>query len=106
VPIPFTVAALGGSVPIPTLAGADELKVAAGTQTGETFVVRGKGLPDVRTGVRGSQHVRVRVITPEKLTPRQREQLEEFAREGGDQLGDAKGWFARLRDTLSGEEQA
>ncbi len=105
VPIPFTTAALGGSVPIPTLAGPDELKVGAGTQTGKTFLVRGKGLPDVRTGVRGSQHVTVRVVTPEKLSPRQRELLEEYAREGGDQLNQDKGWFARLRDTLSGEEQ-
>lgn len=105
VPVPFTTAALGGSVSIPTLAGPDELKVGAGTQTGKVFLVRGKGLPDVRTGVRGSQHVRVRVVTPEKLTPRQRELLEEFAREGGDQLDEEKGWFARLRDTLSGEEQ-
>jgi molecular chaperone DnaJ len=103
-PIPFTVAALGGSVTISTLAGTDELKIPAGTQTGETFVVRGKGLPDVRTGVRGSQHVRVHVVTPEKLTARQRELLEEFAREGGDQVENANGWFDRLRDALSGEE--
>jgi len=104
IPLAFTVAALGGTVPIPTLEEPDELRIPAGTQTGETFVVRGKGLPDVRTGVRGSEHVRVRVITPEKLSPRQRELLEEYAREGGDQVEDARGWFARVRDALRGEE--
>jgi molecular chaperone DnaJ len=104
IPLPFTVAALGGTVPIPTLGEPDELRIPAGTQTGETFVVRGKGLPDVRTGVRGSEHVRVRVITPEKLSARQRELLEEYAREGGDQVEDARGWFARVRDALRGEE--
>jgi len=54
--------------------------------------------------VRGSEHVRVRVITPEKLSARQRELLEEYAREGGDQVEDARGWFARVRDALRGEE--
>jgi molecular chaperone DnaJ len=104
IPLPFTVAALGGTVPIPTLGEPDDLRIPAGTQTGETFVVRGKGLPDLRTGVRGSEHVRVRVITPEKLSARQRELLEEYAREGGDQVEDARGWFARVRDALRGEE--
>ena len=104
VPIPFTVAALGGRVAVPTLDGTDQITIPAGTQTGETAVVRGKGLPDVRTGVRGSQHVRLRVVTPTKLTSRQRELLAEFAREGGDQVEDPKGWFERFRDTLSGQE--
>ncbi len=102
-PIPFTVAALGGSVAVPTLWGPDELKVPAGTQSGQSFVVRGRGLPDVRTGVRGSEHVRVHVATPRKLTARQRELLEEFAREGGDGLDEAKGWFQRFREALGGE---
>ncbi len=103
-PIPFTVAALGGSVSVPTLDGSDEITVPSGTQTGESFVVRGRGVPDVRTGVRGSLHVRVRVVTPRKLTPKQREILAEFAREGGEEIDDEKGWFERLRNTMRGEE--
>jgi molecular chaperone DnaJ len=103
-PIAFTTAALGGAVEVPTLAdGPEELSVPAGTQTGETLTLIGRGLPDLRTGVRGSQHVTVRVVTPTKLTPRQREVLEQFAAEGGDQI-ETKGWFARIRDALRGEE--
>lgn len=104
VPIPFTAAALGGAVHVPTLDGPEELTIPPATQTGRSFALRGRGLPDVRTGVRGSEHVRVRVITPTKLTARQREILAEFAREGGDRVDDEKGWIARLRDALRGEE--
>lgn len=102
-PIPFTTAALGGPVTVPTLDGSEEVVVPAGSQTGKEIVVRGGGLPDVQTGVRGSLHVRVRVVTPRRLSERQRELLEEFAREGGDQLDEEKGWFARFRDALTGE---
>jgi molecular chaperone DnaJ len=64
----------------------------------------GRGLPDARNGVRGALHVTVRVVTPQKLTPRQQELLEEYAREGGDQVEEDKGWFARLKDALAGED--
>jgi molecular chaperone DnaJ len=104
-PIPFTAAALGGTAAVPTLSGPEELRVPPGTQTGETFVLRGKGLPDIRTGVRGSQHVTVRISTPGDLTPRQRELLEEFAREGGDKIQDPPSWFDRLRSALRGERE-
>ncbi len=103
VPIPFTTAALGGKVPIPTLGGTEELAVPAGTQTGSVLSVRHLGLPDARTGVRGSLHVRVRVVTPRKLTKRQRDLLSEFAEEGGDSIDGEKGWFARFKEALSGE---
>jgi molecular chaperone DnaJ len=104
VPIPFTTAALGGSIRVPTLDGPEQIDIPAGTQTGAVIPVRGKGLPDVRTGVPGSLHVKVRVVTPAKLTERQRQLLTEFAREGGDRVEDEKGWFARFRDALRGED--
>jgi len=102
-PIAFTTAALGGKVMIPTLEGTKELTIPAGTQTGERLVVRDWGLPDMRTGVRGSIHVVVRVVTPRRLTERQRELLGEFAQAGGDQVEDEKGWFSRPREALRGE---
>ena len=105
VPIPFTTAALGGEIAVPTLDGEDRLALPAGTQTGRSFVLRGRGLPDARTGVRGSEHVVVHVVTPPRLTPRQKELLAEFASEGGDQIDDPKGWFARVRDALRGEDE-
>ncbi|MBN1458530.1 MAG: molecular chaperone DnaJ, partial [Armatimonadetes bacterium] len=68
-----------------------------------SFVMKGAGLPDVRTGVRGDQHVTVRVVTPTNLTPHQRELLTEFVNEGGDKMETEKGWFARFRDALRGD---
>jgi molecular chaperone DnaJ len=103
-PIPFTTAALGGAIRIPALDGSEDLSIPAGTQTGEVLSIPALGLPDPRTGVRGSLRVRVRVVTPRRLTKKQRELLEEFAHEGGDEIDEEKGWFARLKDALSGEE--
>ncbi len=103
-PVPFTMAALGGTIMTPTLEAPEELHIPAGTQTGKTLSLLGRGLPDPRTGVRGSLYVKVRIVTPRSLTPRQRELLEEYAREGGDRLEEEKGWFARFRDALRGEE--
>ncbi len=105
IPVAFPTAALGGTVPIPTLGGADKLSIPAGTQGGAVFTVARKGLPDVRTGVPGQQYVRVRVVTPKKLTARQSELLAEFAGEGGDQIEDEKGWIERLREALRGDDQ-
>jgi molecular chaperone DnaJ len=104
VPTPFTVAALGGDLPVPTLDGSEDLTVPPGTHSGDAFVIRGRGLPDIRTGVRGSLHARVRVVTPTQLTQRQRAILAEFAQEGGDKIDDQRGWFARFRGALSGED--
>jgi molecular chaperone DnaJ len=104
VPIPFTTAALGGKIVIPALDRREDLGVPGGTQTGDVLSIRGLGLPDPRTGVRGSLHVKVRVVTPRKLSKRQRELLAEFAREGGDAMDEEKGWFARFRDAISGED--
>lgn len=53
-------------------------KIPAGTQTGKTFRLRGKGAPNVRGYGQGDQHVKVRVVTPTKLTSRQKEILKEF----------------------------
>ena len=77
-PIPFTVAALGGEVEVPTLHGPAALKVPPGTQSGTLFRLRGKGIPDPRTET-GDQHVRVRVEVPRDLSSAQRKQLETLA---------------------------
>jgi molecular chaperone DnaJ len=80
--IPFTTAALGGTVKVPTLAGEEDLRVPAGTQSGDTLQLRGHGLPDPQTRVRGSLYVTVKVVTPKHLSRKQRKLLEELAEEG------------------------
>ncbi|TAM72705.1 molecular chaperone DnaJ [bacterium] len=103
-PITFPQAALGGDVTIPTLAGEPTtLHVPPGTQTATVFRVRGKGMPSVRGGGFGDLLVHANVVVPRKLTKHQREILEEFARAGGDQVEEEKGFFERVKDAFGVE---
>ena len=78
-PISFTQAALGDEVDVPILKGTNKMKIPAGTQPGQTFRLRGKGLVDVESGSLGDQYVMVKVVIPQKLTRKQKETLKEFA---------------------------
>jgi|JI10StandDraft_1071094.scaffolds.fasta_scaffold167632_2 molecular chaperone DnaJ len=78
VPISFPQAALGAPISVPTLDGKARIKVPAGTQSGRTLRLKGKGLPAVQGRGQGDQVVRLQIETPEHLTPRQIELLEEF----------------------------
>lgn len=84
IPIKFTLAALGGSIDVPTLAGKASLKIPAGTQSGTTFRLRGHGMPDLRGGPKGDELIRVHIEVPKKLSKEQRAKLEEFALVCGD----------------------
>jgi molecular chaperone DnaJ len=77
-PISFPQAALGAEVKVPTLEGEYLLKIPAGTQSGATFRLRGKGIASLNGGGHGDLYVRVQVHTPAKLTKRQRELLREL----------------------------
>ncbi|BET65547.1 molecular chaperone DnaJ [Opitutales bacterium ASA1] len=79
IPIKFTLAALGGTIQVPTLTGKATLKVPPGTQSGTTFRLRGKGMPNLRGGYQGDQLLRVHVEVPTTLSNDQRKKLEEFA---------------------------
>ena len=74
-PINFSVAALGGDIRVPTLEGEVRLKVPAGTQSGKSFRLRGKGVHPVRGGTQGDLYCRVEVETPVKLTAEQKQLL-------------------------------
>jgi len=75
-PISFAKAALGGDIEVPTLDGSARVKVPPGTQTHTVFRLRGKGLPDLETGRRGDELVRVTIVTPERLDPEARKLLD------------------------------
>jgi molecular chaperone DnaJ len=79
VPISFMTAALGGEIHVPTLEGQASLKIPAGTQSGTMFKLRGRGMPEMNTRVRGDLLTRVMVEVPTKLNADQRQKLEEFA---------------------------
>lgn len=102
VPINFTQAALGDEVDVPTLQGSAKLKVPEGTQSGTRFRLKGHGIPDPRGYGKGDQYVVVKVVTPTRLTTRQREILKEFAEAGGDKVDGEKGFFDRVKEALKG----
>ncbi len=77
VPISFTIAALGGSIEVPTLNGKKKIKVSAGTQSGTLQRIRGQGIGHLNGG-RGDELVRLIVHTPEKLSASQRKLMEEL----------------------------
>jgi len=82
-PINFAQAALGTEVEVPTLHGNIKLKIPAASQTGEAFRLKNKGIPHLHGRGQGDQLVKLRVITPESLTKRQRQLFEELAEELG-----------------------
>jgi len=79
VPIPFSLAALGGEVDVPTLEGKAHLKVPPGTQSGQMFKLRGKGIANMNRRDRGDLLTRLIVEVPSRLNAEQRHKLEEFA---------------------------
>lgn len=99
VPLSFPQAALGAEIEVPTLEGKVKMKLAPGTQSGSVFRLKGKGVPDVRGYGRGDELVRVTIETPRKLTARQRELLEEFAKLSGEDVQPmTKGFLDKVKE--------
>ncbi len=99
VPIPFTTAALGSEVPVPTLEGKAHLKLPAGTQSGQVFRLRGKGIINVNGRDRGDLLARLIVEVPSHLNAEQRRKLEEFAALCGEENAPLrKSFFERAKE--------
>lgn len=100
--ISFFQAALGDTVEVPTVHGNVEMTIPAGTQTGKTFRLKGKGAPRLRGGSQGDQHVTVKIVTPTKLNDAQKEALLAFAKASGDEkiAPQKKGFFNKVKDAL------
>ena len=99
VPIAMTTAALGGEFEVPTLDGARaKVKVSAGTQPGQRVRLKSKGMPVLRSKDLGDLYVQLDIETPQNLTRRQRELLEEFHKETTkDTSPTSDGFFAKLK---------
>ena len=98
-PIPFSVAALGGELAVPTLEGKAQVKIPAGTQSGQMFKLRSKGIVNVNGRERGDLLARVIVEVPTHLNAEQRQKLTEFADLCGDEntpMG--KSFFERAKE--------
>ncbi|MBS3122905.1 molecular chaperone DnaJ [Candidatus Woesearchaeota archaeon] len=78
IPISFTQACLGDEVEVPTLRGTVEMKIPSGTQTNTLFRIKGKGIPSLRGFGSGDEFVKVIIQTPNRISKRQKELLEEF----------------------------
>ncbi|WP_346244290.1 molecular chaperone DnaJ [Shouchella clausii] len=104
VPLTFPQVALGDEIEVPTLTGKVKLKIPAGTQTGTSFRLRGKGVPNVHGRGQGDQHVQVRVVTPKNLTENEKELMREFAgMSGGRPEEQNDGFFDKLRRAFKGD---
>ncbi|WP_085523318.1 molecular chaperone DnaJ [Tuberibacillus sp. Marseille-P3662] len=88
VPLNFAQVTLGDEIEVPTLHGNVKLKIPAATQTGTTFRLKGKGIPNVRGYGQGDQHVSVKVVTPKKLSDRERELFKELSEISGNSLNE------------------
>jgi molecular chaperone DnaJ len=107
IPLNFTTLALGGTIDVPTLEGAESYKVPEGTQSGTVFRLRGKGMPDVSGRGRGDLFFTAQAVTPKKLTKEQRalfDQLskvlpkEKFEPSQRDADDDEKNIFDKVKD--------
>lgn len=104
VPLTFVQAALGDEIEVPTLHGRVKLKVPAGTQTDTYFRLRNKGVPRIRGYGQGDQHVKVVVVTPTRLSEKQKDLLREFADVGGEKAhGEDVGFFERMKRAFTGD---
>jgi molecular chaperone DnaJ len=105
VPITFSQAALGATIDVPTLDGPLAQTIPAGIQSHEVIQLRGKGMPDVRSGRRGDLVAQLLVETPRSLTPRQEELLRELAElDHKNVSANRKGFFDKIKELFTGTE--
>ena len=102
VPIPFTTAALGGAIEVPTVDGSRaRVTVPPGTQSGHQFRLKSKGMTVLRSPARGDMFIEATVETPVNLNKRQQELLREFEKAGDENTGthpESEGFFARVKE--------
>lgn len=100
VPVPVTIAALGGVVTVPTLEGPEELEVKPGTQSGEVVRMSGRGMPHIGARGRGELIVLLKVETPSDLSEEEAELLRRFAALRDESIG-GKGLFDRIKEAFN-----
>jgi molecular chaperone DnaJ len=104
IPISFTQAALGAKIDVPTLKGTEQMDIPSGTQHGEIFKLKGKGLPDLRSTRNGDELVQILIEVPKKLTERQKQLLREFAgTEDAAALPQRKSFLEKLKEMFKGD---
>jgi molecular chaperone DnaJ len=104
VPISLVSAALGGNFEVPTIdGGKTRVKVPEGTQSGRRFRLQGKGMPVLRSRQLGDMYVQVVVETPQNLSKRQKELLQEFEKLSSKETHpESSGFFSRVKEFFDG----
>ena len=104
VPIPITTASLGGSIEVPTIdGGRARVNIPAGTQTGQQFRLRAKGMSVLRSNVRGDMYVQAQIETTVNLTKDQRDLPKKFEDSGGGSpkhSPESEGFFTKVKEFL------
>ncbi|HXT59782.1 MAG TPA: molecular chaperone DnaJ [Pirellulales bacterium] len=104
-PVTYSQAALGATLEVPTLEGRDELQIPAGTQPGEVFKLRGRGMPDLQHRGKGDLLVQIHLEVPKSLNARQEELLRELAEEEHRNVSaHRKSFFEKLKDYFIPDE--
>jgi len=103
VPITYPQAALGAKVNVPTLDGQEDLEIPAGTQSGDVFRIRGKGMPELQSRRRGDLIVQVYVEVPKRLAPEHERLLRELAEiENVHVSPQRKSFFSKVKEYFQG----
>ena len=104
VTIPMVTAALGGKFEISTLDSTkSRVTVPEGTPTGKQFRLKGKGMPVLRSSQTGDLYIQIQIETPQKLSKRQRELLQEFEQlSSRENNPESTGFFARMKEFFEG----
>jgi molecular chaperone DnaJ len=106
-PITFSQASLGATLEVPTLEGRDELVIPPGTQAGEVFKLRGRGMPDLHRRGKGDLLVQIQLDVPKSLTKRQEELLRELAEEEHKNVSPhRKSFFEKVKEFFVPDEPA
>ncbi|MDP3741187.1 MAG: molecular chaperone DnaJ [bacterium] len=100
VPVSFFQAALGGKVDIDTVDGKIDLTVPSGIQSGKVLRVKGKGVPHLENSKRGDHMVVIRVVTPTKLTRKEKEIFQKLAEERGESVDVDEGLWGKIRENF------
>ena len=101
VPIPMMIASLGGAIEVPAIDGSRaKVNIPEGTQSGQQFRLRGKGMSALQSKLRGDMYIDAQVETPVKLTKKQKELLREFDNSGGSEVHSprSEGFFSKVKE--------
>ncbi|MFP4497751.1 MAG: DnaJ C-terminal domain-containing protein, partial [Vulcanimicrobiota bacterium] len=101
--IGFADAALGTKMEVDTFDGRETIDIKEGIQTDTVITLKGKGMPDIRSGKKGDLKINIKVITPTRLSKKQREYLCKFAEEGPQFHCEKKSIFKKIMDAITGK---